>query len=608
MSKSSNLESLAIPPQKEPGTASFDARPKFIAKWIAHLPMANLGETSRMVFKAVVEINRLQLPVQDRFKSLEALREPCQYITESLEKHFARRPLPLNEKNRKVSELARAITSELALGYKIVARQLVSSAKRPDQNILLSALHRSTSYLGLLLLRSYQVYAPYPRNVWRELHTIYSYAEEHQLLNSPLKDDMSHLPGSNSTIATMYSKILMLSLAMPYRLHRGEVDKVCGLLNRLVHLVSLEKIYVQKNPQGLFIVNLREDRQPGYLSLYQGNDFHECRLLNTSELVMYMQKRINEADTELTALASIDLLQRLLSSWSVMSKRSFSRVPKQESHVEVAFGISAAHHYISGEKSFSFDDKEDDTLSLLGNRQSEFHSTKVDAISDQYSGPDIWTSNYTYSANDPSNFEPGANSLTEQASHIQSFDYQTIRLAINNVSAGGYCLMSEGDKNLSAHVGELLAIREYNDKSIDQWGVGVIRRMISLGNSNIELGIQMLTPNAVAVAARLDGCNGDVRSSEIMRCLMLPELRTIDQPATIITPALPFKQDSHIRIKLQDKQILASLTRQLESTRNFSQFGFSVLSEDERDDPVTGSDSKKEAGTALDFDSLWTTL
>lgn len=102
MSDSTNLEGLAIPPQKEPDKASFDARPKFIAKWIAHLPMANLGETSRMVFKAVVEINRLQLPLQDRFKSLEALREPCQYITESLEKHFAGRPLPLNEKNRKI--------------------------------------------------------------------------------------------------------------------------------------------------------------------------------------------------------------------------------------------------------------------------------------------------------------------------------------------------------------------------------------------------------------------------------------------------------------------------------------------------------------------------
>jgi len=118
----------------------------------------------------------------------------------------------------------------------------------------------------------------------------------------------------------------------------------------------------------------------------------------------------------------------------------------------------------------------------------------------------------------------------------------------------------------------------------------------------------MLTPNAVAVAARLeDYCNGHVLSSEFMRCLMLPELRSIDQPATIITPALPFKQDSHIRIKLQDKQILASLTQQLESTGNFSQFEFSVLSEDE---PATesGSNEKGDTNTELDFDSLWTTL
>lgn len=179
---------------------------------------------------------------------------------------------------------------------------------------------------------------------------------------------------------------------------------------------------------------------------------------------------------------------------------------------------------------------------------------------------------------------------------------------MTNVSAGGYCLISEGDTNLSAHVGDLLAIREYNDKSIDQWSIGAVRRIMTLGNGNIELGIQMLTPNAVAVAARLeDYCNGHVRSSEFMRCLMLPELRSIDQPATIITPALPFKQDSHIRINLQDKQILASLTRQLESTGNFSQFEFSVLSEDE---PATesGSNEKGDTNTELDFDSLWTTL
>jgi hypothetical protein len=320
-----------------------------------------------------------------------------------------------------------------------------------------------------------------------------------------------------------------------------------------------------------------------------------------------MQEHINKADTELTALVPMDLLQRLLSSWSIMSKRSFSRTTKQEAHVEVAFGISAAHHYISGEKPFVFGNEKDEEFSLQGDRQSEFHSTKVSAISDQYTGPDVWTSNYTYSTNDPHNAAPDTNSLSDSSSHVQSFNYRTIRLAMSNISAGGYCLVSQSDTNFSAHVGDLLAIREYNDKSIEQWGIGVVRRMMSLGNGNIELGIQMLTPNAVAVAARLEGYNGSGRSSEFMRCLMLPELRTIDQPATIITPVLPFKEDSHIRIHLQDKQILASLTRQRERTRGFSQFEFSVLSEDKQDEPATDPNND-ETDAEMDFDSLWTTL
>jgi len=317
------------------------------------------------------------------------LRGPSQDVTQSREDHLAGKPRPLNERHRKVSGLVRALTSELALGYKIVARQLVTATKRPDQKLLLTALHRSSSYLGLLLLRSYQVYAPYPRNVWRELHTIYRYAEEHALLNLPLKDNMNHLPGSNCTIATMYDKILMLSLAMPYRLHRGEVDKVCGLLNRLIHLVRLEKNPPQQDPQGLFIVNLRDDKQPGYLYLYHGNDFQDCRILNTHDLTISMQRQITAADPELTGLASTNLLQRLLSSWSVMSKRGFSRIAKQEAEVEVAFGISAAHHYINDEKAFAPDENDSMEFTRQNGRQSAFHTTRVSAISDHYTEQDV---------------------------------------------------------------------------------------------------------------------------------------------------------------------------------------------------------------------------
>ncbi|WP_126456118.1 hypothetical protein [Sulfuriflexus mobilis] len=606
MSSGIDLKGLAIPAQKRPNKASFDARPRFIEAWTANLPMANLGETSRRVFKAMIEINRLQLPIEDRYRSLEALCEPCQHVTASLEKHFIGRPLPLNKKNRKISELDRALMSELALGYKIVARQLVEESARPDQKLLLNALQRATFYLGLLLLRSYQVYAPYPRNVWRELHSIYRYAEHHKLLDKISKSPVSPELGHNNTINFLYSKVQLLALAMPYRLHRGEVEKVCVLLNQLVPLVSPQTIPLQQDSQGLFIIDLNSDRQASYLALYPGQNYQDCRLLNTHALVMNLRQRLADKEPALLDILSEDLIQRLLASWSIMSTRSFSRISKWSEQVEVAFGLSAAHYFVSGEKPFSFDDTTRDELSIHDDHTSSFNTTKVNAISDQYTGPDVWTTNYTYSGNDPHNAVADTYALNNTARHIQSLGFQSSQLTVNNASAGGYCLLSQPNGNISVHIGDLLTIRESNGKSIEQWAIGVVRRMISTRHGCLELGVQMLTPNALAVAARVEAYNGRACNSEFMRCLMLPELGAIEQPATLITPALPFKKGSQIRISLDDKQVIATLTRQMETTRSFSQFEFSVREAEQAIAPVRVT--KGEIHSRANFDSLWSTL
>jgi len=602
MSEIVDLKELAVPAQHAADIGSFDVRPKFMDKWITSLPMANLGETSRLVFKAVVEINRLEMPIQQRYKAMELLRKPCHYIVESLEKHFSGRPLPLNKRNRKISELARALLSELAVGYKIIARQIETSS-RPDLKLLTNALHRAMSYQGLLLLRSYQVYAPYPRGIWKELHTTYHFIESYDLLKQIIKDPLNLLPGSSS-IETLYKKILLLSLAMPYRLHRGEIDKVCTLLNQFVNFSRLNKITEGTPPAGLFIIDLSSDNQPGYLAMHSSKDFSNCRVLNTSEMIINLNEQFESADSELLKIVSPDLSKRLLSAWSVLSKRSFSRIQKDESYADVAFGLSAAHYFVSGEQSFITTPGQDEA-----SHASDFHSTRVHALSDVSKGPDVWNMNFTYSDNDPINAEPDKKSLTstDTMSSAPSSEYQTVKLAMSNVSAGGYCLVSQENIDFSAHVGDLLAIHDTNELSLEQWGIGVIRRMLNNRSGNIELGIEMLTPNAVAVAARLESA-GDVQpGSDYLRCLMLPELRTIEQPATIITPSMPFKTDSHIRINLQDRSILAVLSKQLECTRSFSQFEFKVLEEDVSDD---NKDNKNMEGpiNENDFDSIWSTL
>jgi len=606
MSEIVDLSGLAIPAQQSSDKTSFDVRPKFIEKWITSLPMANLGETSRLVFKAVVEINRLEMPVPQRYKAMELLRKPCHYIVESLEKHFAGRPLPLNERNRKISELARALLSELSVGYKIIARQTETSS-RPDLKLLTCALHRSMSYQGLLLLRAYQVYAPYPRGIWKELHTTYHFIESYDLLNQVIKDPLNLLPG-NSSIESLYKKILLLSLSMPYRLHRGEIDKVCNMLNQFVNFTRLDKITKDVPPAGLFIIDLGHDSQPGYLAMHQSNDYRSCRLLNTSEMVVNINEELQSADSTLLKDVSPDLVTRLLGAWSILSKRSFSRIQRDESYANVAFGLSAAHHFVSGEQVFSPASNKDnpDDTSGANSKISDFHSTRVNAISDVTTGPDFWNMNYTYSDNDPTRAEPATTSLGSQTVSSQGFEYETIQLGMANVSAGGYCLVSQDNINFSAHVGDLLAVRDADDPSLEQWGIGVVRRMLSNRNGSIELGIEMLTPNAVAVAARLESETDSQSGSDYLRCLMLPELRTIEQPATIITPAMPFKLNNRIRINLQDKSIIAVLSRQLESTRSFSQFEFNVIEEDilhDKDDTTMEGPINEN-----DFDSIWSSL
>jgi hypothetical protein len=586
---------LSLPEQHPAEPGSFDTRPKSVNAWIEALPMANLGETSRLVFKVLVELNRVELPARQRMQTLELLLKPAEYVATSLQKQYAGRPLPLHDRHRKVSELSRALLSELATGYKTVARSLLNARGKPDQKMVAFALHRAMYYLGELLLRSYQIYTPYPKHVWLELHSMYRYAEHYKLLSFryPLP------PGTENecSLSEIYKRCVLLSLAMPYQLLRGEIDIVASALCYLVGHLRIEKIPDYTRPNTMFIVDLNSDLHPAYLSLYNSNDFNHCRAINMNELLPAM--------STLDGHVPADMIRRLHDAWSIMPKRSFSRSTNACAPVEVALGLSAAHYFVSGEIDFTSDLIEARQKSEFSmDATSAFTSTFIHNESDVSSGPDVWSRNYSYSDNDPRN-APSDTTVLNSGVGAQPVTYQKHVLDMLNSSAGGYCLTAPNDLRIAAHVGELLAIREQHNIDIDQWGIGVIRRMQSIANSHIELGIQMLTPNAIAVAARVTGSDGKTPSTEYMRCLMLPELRAINQPATLITPVLPFKQGSQICLYIGGRAHEAELTHVREKTRSFIQFEFAMkeITATNQNEPVKNDDKDEP-----DFDTLWSIL
>lgn len=606
------LEDIVIPKQVARSKDVFDTSPRAVQKWIQDLPMANLGETSRSIFKALIDTNRMQVKADERMQLLEAIREPLNYVSNSLNKHFIGISFPLPPKNRKIAKLAREMEAEMALGYKIVVRTLAGSKKKSDVKLLTHAMHMAITYLGHVLLKSYQVYAPYPRQLWFELHQMYRYASEMRLLkeSAPTLENQKFMA---TNIETGYKQALLMTLASPYRFRQEDITRIFTALATLAENAEILNLVDPENPQGLFVFNLESDSCPTYFTLYKEKDYRNCRLLDTSDLAHRIHQQIislssPERKTNLSnplEQISESVLKKLVNSWTAMQKRSFSR-NQTSSHVDAVLGISASHHYISGEATFSPEQlaaRQQQGNGLLGNtsNRASYSSTRVEDINDVKQGPDIWEMNYSYAEKNNAYRNPNTTTLNTTTAINSNLNYVIHTLDMVNVSAGGYCLLCQDQCSCIASVGDLISIREKENSDINQWGIGVIRRMKMTGDDHLEVGVQMLTPNAVATATRL--ISEDGHKGEYMRSLMLPELRAINQPATLITPNLPFKVGNEVDLNLNDRIMRISLAKKLESTGSFTQYEFSTISEAESIDKTEKEDPQDQ-----DFDSVWSSL
>lgn len=110
---------LKVPEQKTASLSFCDTTPKAFRLWIDQLPMANIGEASRQLYHAIIELNHLFLAPQQRMQFLELVREKIHFVCNELSRHFLGLAIALPEKQRKIANLAQALQLHLASGYKL---------------------------------------------------------------------------------------------------------------------------------------------------------------------------------------------------------------------------------------------------------------------------------------------------------------------------------------------------------------------------------------------------------------------------------------------------------------------------------------------------------
>lgn len=610
---------LRIPKQTEDGVPAPYFRSRDAERWIESLPIAHLGETSRQVFKALVEINRTGLTLAQRYRLLELFAPPVDYVVAALERHFVGQSFPLPAKNRKIAELARELLSEMAIGYKIIVEEsLGSDVQRVDGRLLIQSVYGAIRNLGALLLRSYQIYAPPPDNVWLEIHHLFLFAQHNELHDRVIKGGAVQ----HDTIEALYKRILLLALANPYRLPQADIAAIYAAAEGWTPHAQLLALLDPDAPPGLFAVDLDRDAPPGYYVPGEVRSEH-FMILDPSDLVRIIRgdgtdfATVDESYAKGYANAGLaqSTLRRLILSWGAVPKRSFSRTGKQ-SEVEVTLGLSATHYFMEKEHrqllahmadvAVQFGDRArtieaaNEAMPAYNNR-SHFDRAPGDAVDARDS--DLWDS----INNPPLNFDtvdfptytrPPAIKPPPAPEDV----YKVFVCNKTNESAGGCCLLWKNGTPTKTMVGMLIGIRPTGPRAEGGWSIGVIRWMKNVGANTMVLGVEMLAPTAEAIAARrVIGTNN--QTSDYMRSLLLPELRNVNQPEMIITPAL-FKEGDTVAINVGIQESRIRLAKLKESTGSFSQFHFVLLGSEEK----KSVRSKIQSDPAQEFESIWTSI
>ncbi|MEB0048798.1 MULTISPECIES: molecular chaperone [unclassified Pseudomonas] len=569
--------------------------PRDLKRWIANLPKANIGETARLLYQGLGELNQLLTPSDNRLQMLELLRPEVYYVCKHLERHFLHQAIVLDERSRKIANLCQALQSHLAIGYKQIVMRIAPRFRKDRATLLTQALQRAIHCLNGPLTRATQLYCPVPEGVWLELHQLYRIGCEHQLQNLSVRDELASQT-SDLSIEQTYVAALLLGASRCNQLRQNQIARLAEVLEPWSKWISLQP---GSGGNELFAVAPDLDSGPRYRNKFRAEQQDGLLGISPQPLVVAIEAYLQQpTDTSLTlpipAGLSTDTLQHLHAAWGQAAERSFQRTPSQGS-LTLCVGMSALHFYLGGQRSFS------DILKNPAVRPAQFSATPVAGRQDNWS--QAFDAAALGNADNMLPYEeieyPQLQSDDSQEASDSNRHFPTYVLPVINHSPGGYCLAWPGEVPAELQAGEMVGIEDTTGQG---WSIAVVRWIRQVRGGGTQMGIEQVAPHAEPCGLQLVRTRDD--HSQYLRGLLLPEISAIDLPATLLAPRLPFQEGNNVMINTNGTERRAGLDRRVASTNSFNQFAYRSL-ETAKSETVVGTDA---VVAQEDFDSLWNLL
>jgi hypothetical protein len=543
-------------PAPHPGTHLLvETEGEAFSHWLEGLPSGNMPRYVTEVADAITNINRTEMPILQRIELIKLVDIAYEKI------HNFYRPLmksgPYKGKHAPFEELneINRLTREMSFAYKIAVYAYLDKKPLFGKNKkLANAINMALHYLGLILLEHYELYAPIPMHIWREIHQLYHCAEAQNL--SELENPSNNLNNCFLIIEITYLRISLISLSNPYHLKRGDHWEVFIYLSYwTIHSVISDDIddFSSKN---CFVIDLSGDDKPQSIKELANANNPNYRFLLTEKLHDKLIHNIEEIQGSNKTLdncfsknviskKALELLDDMLSSWECKQVRQAPRYPKI-SKMEVIWGLEDIHKVIS--------------------------------------------------ASDPLQV---SKSIAECEKIAELIEHQWTTL---NSSDGGTCIAHPSESVNRVDVGLLVGIRNtISDGSSSIWSLGIICWITGNDRSGTQIGIQYLKGEIQAV--KLQARKGNKIETRFQPALLLSgeKVRDVTTPTLLTQTGLYIEsRPMLLRIGEEEQFIHARLKVNSSGTvdRFFYQLAHQHLNPDNKKtivkDPKPESESDKD--------------
>lgn len=492
-----------------------EANIKDLNEWVTTLSIMQLGDTSKALFTAILELNELNCSETLRFDLIQTLHPTINNVLASLEKNFFNQGVISTDRNEHIIELAMLLRCYFASIYLNIAQtsheqlqkqkfSLFSFKQKKNlQTARILATFHALQQLTNLLYQQHMLYSEPVKGQWLIAHQLYETAVQYKYHLT----NINHIQGVQHPLANItqaYAQLILLDIFNTNQIRQSEIQ---ALFQCSFDWARMIQILPKDTASTKYVVDPTKDHPPVY-NKKQSSNFNPSIFISTQALLEHVTATMHKNAQYMSKNEKIYLSPALkFHVQTILGTTAQRRHERYEYNaaLQICFGLSTAHFYLSKAKNF------EETLQLSNNYNLQSESKVLSNLEKK----EQQTSSY------------------QRLSRESKTIYQTTVL---DISVNGYRIKWSGEAPKNLRTGEYILVKETLH---GQWRGGVIRWIKQSTEKSLELGLEILSqamfPCAVHIQAERHTRNyhpalllQTQNLEEIQNTLILPGLKFLE--------------------------------------------------------------------------------